>query len=52
LLDEYTLCRESFGFDDERMATIARASIECGGASQTVKNSALVGVEEWLASPA
>lgn len=51
LLEEYVLVRDHFGFDDERMATIARSSIECGGAPDDVKASALAGIDAWLASP-
>jgi adenosine deaminase len=50
LLDEYELCRTELGFDDERMATIARASIECGGAPDAVKADALAGVDGWLSA--
>ena len=51
LLDEYELVRREFGFDDGRMATIARSSIECGGAPDDVKASALAGIAAWLAAP-
>jgi adenosine deaminase len=50
LLEEYELCRAAFGFDDEQLADIARASIECGGAPDEVKATALAGVTEWLAA--
>jgi adenosine deaminase len=49
LLDEYELVRRQFGFDDERMAAIARTSIECGGAPGDVKAAALAGIDAWLA---
>jgi adenosine deaminase len=49
LLEEYDLCRSSFGFDDHRMAHIARCSIEASGAPADLKASALAGVDEWLA---
>ena len=52
LLDEYELCRREFGFDDERMAFIARCSIECGGAPDSVKQAALAGIDSWLNSVA
>jgi len=52
LLEEYQLCRESFGFDDERMAFIARCSITGGGAPDDVKASALAAIDAWLATPA
>jgi adenosine deaminase len=51
LLEEYELCRREFGFDDERMATIARSSIECSGAPDALKVDALVGIDAWLAGP-
>ena len=52
LLEEYELCRSTFGFDDERMAAIARASIESGGAPEPVKTAALVGITAWLEASA
>ena len=48
LLDEYELCRTTFGFDDATMAGIARTSIECGGAPDAVKAAALAGIDAWL----
>lgn len=51
LLDEYELVRREFGFSDERMADIARSSIECGGAPADLKAAALVGIDDWLAAP-
>ena len=51
LLDEYELCRREFGFDDARMADIARSSIEAGGAPFDVKKTALSGIDAWLAGP-
>lgn len=50
LLDEYQLCRDKFGFDDARMAHIARCSIEFSGASDALKASAIAGIESWLAA--
>ena len=50
LLEEYQLCREVFGFDDARMAHIARCSIEGGGAPDDVKAVALAGIDAWLAA--
>ena len=50
LLDEYQLCRDKLGFDDARMAHIARCSIEFSGASDAVKASALAGIDGWLAA--
>jgi adenosine deaminase len=52
LLEEYELCRREFGFDDDRMATIARTSIEAGGAPEHVKADALRGIDDWLGTEA
>jgi adenosine deaminase len=47
LLGEYELCRDALGFDDDRLATIARTSVEASGAPADVKLSALTGIEAW-----
>lgn len=52
LLEEYELARREMGFDDERLATIARSSIECSGAPAEVKRAGLAGVDSWLAASA
>ena len=52
LLEEYEVCRDALGFDDARMAHIARCSIEHSGAPADVKASTLAGIDAWLASPA
>ncbi len=52
VLEEYELARRQFGFDDELLAAIARASIVHSGAPDDVKQSALAGVDAWLAPPA
>jgi adenosine deaminase len=51
MLDEYELCRREFGFTDEQLAYVARCSIECSGASASLKVSAMAGIDAWLASP-
>jgi adenosine deaminase len=51
LLEEYSLCREAFGFDDATLAAIARVSIEASGAPASVKVAGLAGIDAWLASP-
>jgi adenosine deaminase len=51
LLDEYRLCREAFGFDDVRLAAIARTSIEASGALYDRETRAVAAIAEWLASP-
>lgn len=50
LLDEYQLCRDEFGFDDLRMAHIARTSIEHSVAPAAVRSSSLAGIDAWLAA--
>ncbi len=52
LLEEYELCREAMGFDDLRLATLARSSIEASGAPRTVIDAGLTGIDAWLATPA
>jgi len=50
LLEEYELCRTDLGFDDTRMAAIARHSIDASGAPPDRKQSALAGIDTWLAA--
>ncbi len=52
LLEEYQLCRSKFGFDDQRMAFMARCSIEASGAPADLKQRARAGIDRWLAHPA
>jgi adenosine deaminase len=52
LLEEYELCRAALGFDDTRMAFIARCSIDASGAPAALKSKALAGIDRWLATPA
>jgi adenosine deaminase len=49
LLGEYELCRREFGFDDDRMAAIARTSIEAASAP-AVQQVALADIDKWLGS--
>ena len=49
LLDEYQLCRDAFGFDDERMASIAGASVMASGAPDESKATAVAAVAAWAA---
>jgi adenosine deaminase len=49
LLEEYELCRTQLGFDDDRLAHIARCSIDASGAPDALKASARAGIERWLA---
>jgi adenosine deaminase len=48
LLEEYELCRTELGFDDQRMATIARASIDASGAPDALKRTAVAQIDAWL----
>jgi adenosine deaminase len=50
LLGEYEVCRREFGFDDERLAAIARTSIEAACLPESVKAAALAGIDTWLTS--
>jgi adenosine deaminase len=52
LLEEYELLRSGFGFDDSRIAGIARSSIGASGAPDSVKRHALAGIDAWLADDA
>ena len=47
LLDEYQLCRDVFGFDDERMASIAGASVTASGAPDEFKAASAAAVAAW-----
>ncbi len=51
LLEEYQLCRSSFGFDDERLAFMARCSIDASGAPEALKQQARAGIDAWLSAP-
>ncbi|MDQ6697603.1 MAG: adenosine deaminase [Actinomycetota bacterium] len=51
LLEEYQLCRDQLGFDDARMAHIARCSIDHSGAPLELKRRASARIDEWIASP-
>jgi adenosine deaminase len=51
LLEEYELCRNQLGFDDERMAAIALTSIDHSGAPEDLKQQARPAIAEWLAAP-
>jgi adenosine deaminase len=51
LLEEYELCRAVFKFDDQRLAFLARCSVEASGAPADLKADAVAGIEQWLSSP-
>jgi len=50
LLEEYEIARRVFGLDDATLAGIAAASIRYSGAPLWLKESALAGVDDWLAN--
>jgi len=52
ILEEYELCRSELGLDDDRLAFLARCSIEASGAPREIKVEALAGIGRWLGSPA
>ncbi len=47
LLDEYQMCRDVFGFDDERMASIAGASVTASGAPDGFKAASAAAIAAW-----
>ncbi|MCU1499462.1 MAG: adenosine deaminase [Acidimicrobiales bacterium] len=50
LLDEYELCRTDMGLSDWDLATIARGSIQAGGAPDALKARADNAIDLWLAA--
>jgi adenosine deaminase len=48
LLDEYTAARTTLALGDDRLAAIARTSIESSGAPRTLKDKAIALVADWL----
>src|SRR5205807_7196465 len=52
LLEEYVLCREQLGFDDQRMAAIASMSVDHSGAPESLRIAARNRIAAWLEAPA
>jgi adenosine deaminase len=50
LLEEYELCRTRMGLEDERLAFMARCSVEASGAPAELKARALAALDRWLAT--
>ncbi|GAA4680551.1 adenosine deaminase [Frondihabitans cladoniiphilus] len=50
ILDEYEVSRTTLGLTDEQLADCAWSSIDCSGASDSLKESARAGITAWLAS--
>lgn len=49
LADEYELCRRAFGFDDERLADLARSGVRASFAEETTKRELERRIDAWLA---
>ncbi|MDQ2729190.1 MAG: adenosine deaminase [Actinomycetota bacterium] len=49
IADEYELCRDSLGLDDAMLAHVARCSLEDSGAPRELVDTALAGIDAWLA---
>ena len=48
--DEYEVCRGALGFDDERIATLARNGVRASFADDELKGELERGIDDWLAS--
>ncbi|WP_211244416.1 hypothetical protein [Actinospica robiniae] len=51
LLGEYELARSGLGFTDERLAGLARTSLETSDAPAELVADAVAGIESWLTAP-
>ena len=51
LLDEFMLCRDGMGLDDDRLAAMARDSFVHSGAPQPVKDAGAAAVAAWSSVP-
>ena len=51
LADEYEVCRHELGFDDVRIATLARNGVRASFADEATKAELEQGIAAWLASP-
>ena len=49
LLEEYQLCRDELGLDDDTLAQVARTSVEASGAPDHLKFTAARDIDTWLA---
>ncbi|MEL6965184.1 MAG: adenosine deaminase [Pseudomonadota bacterium] len=50
LVDEFVLCREQMGMDDEQLAAMARNSFTYSGAPMPVRQAGLAAVDAWLSA--
>lgn len=48
LLAEYQLCRDALGLGDDRLAAVARTSVETSGAPESLRRDAVAAIEAWL----
>jgi adenosine deaminase len=46
--DEYEVCRRELGFDDERLATMARNGVRASFADEALKAELEAGIDRWL----
>ncbi|MBP2705852.1 adenosine deaminase [Microbispora sp. RL4-1S] len=51
LAEEYARVRDAFGYGDDVLAALARASVDASFAPEATKERLRRGVDEWLASP-
>lgn len=51
-LEEYQLCRDQLGVNDEQLAACAWSSVDCGAAPEWVKSAAQAEIQAWLGAPA
>ena len=51
LRDEFSLCRQAMGLDDQRLAALARTSFLHSGAPEPLKQAGLEAVASWLTEP-
>jgi len=52
IADEYEACRVVLGFDDERLATLARGGVRASFAEAWLKAELERGIDAWLAGDA
>ena len=49
LAGEYELCRTAFGFDDERLAKLARNGVRASFAPDELKARLEASIDDWVA---
>jgi adenosine deaminase len=48
IADEYEVCRSVLGFDDDRLATLARNGVRASFADATLASDLEAGIDRWL----